>query len=59
MLSEIAESELGVLFCFCFFYSFARVFGWQSMVKGLEKSRDQSEGDSEYTDAIAAQVILK
>ncbi|POO00014.1 hypothetical protein TorRG33x02_041410 [Trema orientale] len=28
----------------------------QSLVKGLEKSRDQSEGDSDYNDAIAAQV---
>ncbi|KAL5553926.1 hypothetical protein UlMin_041327 [Ulmus minor] len=28
----------------------------QSMVKGLEKKGDQSEGDSEYSDAIAAQV---
>lgn len=28
----------------------------QALVKGLEKSGDQREGDSEYSDAIAAQV---
>lgn len=28
-------------------------------MKGLEKSGEQSEGDSDYSDAIAAQVLIK
>lgn len=30
----------------------------QSLVKGLEKKGESSEGDSEYADAVAAQVSL-
>ncbi|KAG7032194.1 hypothetical protein SDJN02_06237 [Cucurbita argyrosperma subsp. argyrosperma] len=31
----------------------------QSLVKGLEKSGEQYVGDSDYSDAIAAQVLIK